>query len=127
NDGDEAGFVMFGREYAYVCVVRREGQNFLEIRKGTIGGRDETIARSQPYDDDYITFSVSVKYEERNKLTYKFSAGGSAFTHKFYALGGVWTGARMGVYARSEERGGYATFKFFKVVCTDNRVGNITG
>lgn len=128
NDGDEAGFVMFGREYGYVCVVRRDGRNYFEIRKGSIDGRDETIARSQPYDDEYITFSVSAKFEERNKLTYKLSAGGNAFTHKFYASGGVWTGARMGVYARSEnESGGFATFKFFRVACTDNRAGNIKG
>ncbi|MDE7452861.1 MAG: glycoside hydrolase 43 family protein [Clostridia bacterium] len=127
NDGDEAGFILFGRQYGYVCVVRRGGQNYLEIRKGSIDGKDETIARSQPYDDEYITFSLSAKYEEHDKLTYRFSAGGSAFTHKFYAEGGVWTGARMGVYARSENGGGYATFKHFKVVCTDNRVGNITG
>lgn len=124
NDGDEAGFVMFGREYAYICVVRRGGQNYLEIRKGAIGGEtDETLAKSQPYDENYVTFQVSAKYEERNKLTYKFTFGKVAFTHKFYALKGVWTGAKMGIYARANGVSkGSGTFKFFRVVCTDNRV-----
>lgn len=123
NDGDETGFIMFGRTYAYICVVRRNGQNFLEIRKGAIGGgADETLCQSQPYDESYVTFQLSARYEERHHLTYRFTFGGSAFTHKFYAERGVWTGAKMGVYARSRtESGGSATFKFFRVNCTDNR------
>ena len=124
NDGDEVGFTVFGREYAYVCVVRRNGQNFLEIRKGSVGGsEDETLAKSQPYDENYVTFRLSAKYENPNLLTYKFSFGGSAFTHKFYASRGVWTGAKIGVYARSDrESKGFATFKYFRVTCTDNRI-----
>ncbi|MDE7306578.1 MAG: glycoside hydrolase 43 family protein [Clostridia bacterium] len=124
NDGDEAGFVVFGKEYAYICVVRRDGQNYLEIRKGSIGGGDdETLAKSQPYDEPYVSFQMSAKYEERNKLTYRFTFGGSAFTHKFYASKGEWTGAKIGIYARGDsQNGGSATFKYFRVVCTDKRV-----
>ena len=126
NDGDETGFVMFGKSYAYICVVRRGGQNYLEIRKGEIGGgADETLCQSQPYDETYVTFQLSARYEEKNKLTYRFTFGGSAFTHKFYAEKGVWTGAKMGVYARSQEGSkGYSTFKFFRVTCTDGRYKN---
>lgn len=125
NDGDEAGFTMFGREYVYACVVRRDGRNFLEIRKGAIGGEaDETLARSQIYDDGYVTFSLSAKREKPNVLTYKLSFGGSAFTHKFIAERGVWTGAKTGVYAKSSSQNskGYALFKYFRVTRTDNRV-----
>ncbi|MBD5632002.1 MAG: glycosyl hydrolase 43 family protein [Clostridia bacterium] len=124
NDGDEVGFVVFGQEYSYICVVRRDGQNYLEIRKGEIGGgEDETLAKSQPYDENYVTFQMSAKYENTHRLAYKFTFGGSAFTHKFYAAPGVWTGAKIGIYARSNaESRGSATFKFFRVVCTDSRV-----
>ncbi len=124
NDGDETGFCVFGREYAYICVVRRGGRNYLEIRKGTIGGsEDETLCQSQPYDENYVTFQTSAKYEDANKLTYKFTFGGSAFTRKFYASAGLGTGALIGIYARSNEQSkGNAVFKFFRTVCTDNRV-----
>ena len=124
SDGDEVGFTVFGREYAYVCVVRKEGCNYLEIRKGSIGGtEDETLARSQLYDEKYVDFKLSAKYEEPDKLTYKFTFGGRAFTHIFYAERGVWTGAKIGIYARStEDSVGSATFKYFRVTCTDNRV-----
>ena len=123
-DGDETGFVVFGREYAYVCVVRQDGQNFLEIRKGSIGGgADETLCRSQPYDDNYVTFQISAKYEEKNRLSYKFTFGKVAFTHKFYASPGVWTGAKIGIYALSKTNSkGSGTFKSFRAVCTDKRV-----
>ena len=124
NDGDEVGFCVYGIEYAYICVVRRDGQNFLEIRKGNVGGSvDETLCQSQPYDENYVTFQISAKYEDRHKLTYKVTFGGSAFTHKFYAKGGLLSGAQIGIYARANsESKGCGTFKFFRVVCTDNRV-----
>lgn len=124
NDGDEVGFTVFGKKYAYICVVRRNGQNYLEIREGEIGGgEDETLAKSQPYNENYVTFQISAKQEAPDKLTYRFTFGGSAFTHRFYAEPGVWTGAKIGIYARSScESRGWAKFKFFRVTCTDKRV-----
>jgi len=121
EDGDETGFVVFGTEYAYVCVVRSEGRNYLEIRKGSLnGGEDETLCRSQPYDDKYVTFQMTARRVSPDKFSYKFSFGGSAFTHKFYATPAVWTGAKIGVYARSStQSNGFSTFKFFRV--TENR------
>lgn len=124
NDGDEVGFTVFGNEYAYICVVRSGGQNYLEIRKGRIGGgEDETLCRSQPYDEKYVTFKLSAKYENTHKLAYRFTFGGSAFTHKFYATPGKWVGAKIGIYARSKTQSkGSGTFKFFRVTRTDKRV-----
>lgn len=117
NDGDEVGFTVFGREYSYICVVRIEGRNYLEIRKGSIGGaEDETLCRSQPYPDDYVTFQISARYEERHRLAIKYTFGGSAFTKKFYASKGRWVGAKLGIYARANSISkGSATFKFFRV------------
>ncbi len=124
NDGDEVGFTVFGKKYAYICVVRRNGQNYLEIREGEIGGgEDETLAKSQPYNENYVTFQISAKQEAPDRLTYRFTFGGSAFTHRFYAEPGVWTGAKIGIYAHSScESRGWAKFKFFRVTCTDKRV-----
>jgi len=118
NDGDEAGFAVLGTEYVYLCVVRRDGANYLEIRKGSRGdGADELLAKSQLYDDEYVKFKITVKYEDKNKLTFKFTSGGSSFTHKFYASAGVWTGARIALFARSAtESKGYGTFNYFKAV-----------
>lgn len=124
NDGDEVGFTVYGKEYSYICVVRSEGRNYLEIRKGSAGGgEDETLCRSQPYDDGYVTFQISARYEESRRLAVKYTFGGSAFTRKFYAAPCAGGGARLGVYARSSAPSkGFATVKFFRVTCTDNRI-----
>lgn len=124
EEGDETGLVMFGREYTYACVFRSGGKNYLEIRKGSIDGdADETLCRSQPFDENHVTFKLSAKLEEPNRLAFKLSLGNVVFTHKFYASAGVWTGARTGIYARSsKESKGFAAFKYFRVTCTDSRV-----
>lgn len=124
NDGDEVGFVVYGTEYAYVCVVRRDGCNYLEIRQGKAGGAsDETLAKSQPYDEDYVTFQLSAKRENPDILTYKFTFGGNAFTRKFRALREIGASAAIGIYARAEtESKGSGLFKFFRVTCTDKRI-----
>lgn len=124
NDGDEAGFVVFGKTYAYVCVTRREGQNYLEIRGGDADGKtDELLAKSQPYDEKTITFKLSAKQEYPDRLTYRLTFGKTVFSRAFYASEGVWTGAKIGIYARSSaQSNGYATFSFFRVTCTDNRI-----
>lgn len=117
NDGDEVGFTVFGEKYAYICVVRRDGRNFSEIREGEFGAdADRSLCQSQPFDEEYATFQVTARYEEKNKMSFKFTLGGSAFTHKFYASNGRWVGAKLGIYARSTTTSdGNAVFRFFRV------------
>lgn len=132
QDGDEVGLTVFGKSYAYACVTRRDNCNYLEIREGKIGeSGDLSLATPQPYEGDTVTFKLSAKCEGKDKIACKFTFGGFAFTRVFYASAGVWTGAKIGVYARSlpdadgnprPESKGYATFKNFQVTCTDNRV-----
>ncbi len=125
EDGDEAGFAVYGDRYAYICVERKDGQNMFEIHEGTIGGeRDETLAKSDPFDDPYITFQLSAKKEYPDRFTFRFTFGGKAFTKKFIASTEGPRGARLGIYARSttENSTGFATFKFCRVTCTDARI-----
>lgn len=60
---------------------------------------------------------MTASYEDKNRLAFKFAAGGVSFAHKFYAFPGIWTGARLALYARSqtENSKGFGTFKYFKV------------
>lgn len=123
SDGDEAGFTVFGRNYAYVCAVRRNGADYIEIRTGQIGGNvDEVLFISPPCEDETVSFKLCAKYEERHRLSYKFFINGKAFNKKFYAERGVWTGAKIGVYARSSAHStGSATFKYFRVTDKTNK------
>ncbi|MCD8294513.1 MAG: glycoside hydrolase 43 family protein [Clostridia bacterium] len=125
EEGDEAGFAVYGDYYAYICVTRIDGQNMLIIREGSENGeKDETLAKSDPFDDPYITFQLSAKKGYPDMLNFRFTFGGKAFTKKFSASRFGVKGARLGVYARSttENSPGFATFKFFRVTRTDARI-----
>ncbi len=125
EDGDEAGFAVYGDKYSYICVTRVEGQNMLIIREGSQDGeKDETLAKSDPFDDPYITFQLSARKEYPDRLSFRFTFGGKAFTKKFSASKDGLKGTRLGIYARSttENSKGFATFKFFRVTCTDGRL-----
>lgn len=117
NDGDEAGFAVFGKEYSYVCAVRRGGKNYIEIREGNGSeNEDKTLYRSPPYEEDCVAFGISAKYEERHKLAIRYKTGDDVFPHKFYATSGKWTGSKLGIYARAaSDSKGFCTFKYFRV------------
>ena len=115
EEGDEAGFTVFGRSYYYLRAVRSGGRNLLEIRGGAIGGEDDETLASVPCGDG-VRFKLVARYEERHRLSFKFYLGESEYTQKFYAAAGVWTGAKIGIYALSRAlSGGYAKFKYFRV------------
>lgn len=116
NEGDEAGFAVFGREYNYICAVRRNGQIFIEMRKGKIGGeRDEVIYCAQT-DKSEVVFGLKAVHEGHNQIACKFTLDGKVIPARFYACKGFWVGAKIGVYCRSaSETAGEATFKYFRV------------
>lgn len=113
-DGDEAGFVMFGRSYHYVCAVRRGGVNYLELRRGAIGGEEDEILSSSPCEGYVLSFRLSVRYKPGDEMACTLTAGGQRLA--FTAERGVWVGAKPAIYALSRgESGGYALFEYFRV------------
>ncbi len=115
EDGDEVGFVCFGKEYAYICVTKRKGKNYLEYRLGKIGENDKTV-ESIEFEKDEITFKMMAKYQYGDNLSIKFDG----FKHNFNATPGVWVGTRIGVYAKGDKDSkGFATLAYFKVKNND--------
>jgi len=115
ENGDETGFTVFGRSYAYVCIVRRNDKLFAEYRTGKIGGDTDEIVISQPYDGGNAAFGLKARYNAGNLLC-KFTLNGKSFGKAFYAQEGVWVGAKMGVYALSRTQSkGFARFTGFSV------------
>lgn len=120
NDGDEAGLVVFGREYRYVCAVKRNGKYFIEIRKGKIGGTDDEVLSSEETCGEEIPFGLKVRHEGHNELACRFTSGNRNISEKFYAVRGVWVGAKIGLYCRSFSNGtGSAVFKYFRLKSRD--------
>ena len=116
NDGDEAGFTVFGREYHYVCAVRRDGKILVELRKGKIGGASDEVLLSEEFFGNGVSFGLKAKHEGHDEIACKFTVNGKVLPVKFYACRGVWVGAKIGVYCRSTSKSaGNATFKYFRV------------
>lgn len=116
DDGDEAGFAMFGRTYVYACAVRRGGQTYAEIRRGAIGGECDEVLFSRPYAGSEAEFSLTARYTEKNKMRCRLVFCGARYD--FFAERGVWVGTKAGIYARSsaQNSAGFATFGYFRVL-----------
>ena len=116
NDGDEAGFTVFGRQYRYICAVKRDGKYFVETRKGSINGEKDEVITCEQLSSPEVVFGLKVKHEGHNELACKFTLNGKVISEKFYAMHGFWVGAKIGVYCRSTlKSSGTATFKYFRV------------
>lgn len=112
NDLDEVGFAMFGKSYSYLCVVRRNGKNYLEERIGEFGLEDKVVSQT-PYDKDYIEFIMDCNNKNIYELSYRIGCNGELLGEERLAVAGRWVGSRVGFYARGNN-GGYAKFKYLK-------------
>ncbi len=115
-DGDEAGFAVTGEEYACVCICRRDGRNFIQVRKSADGG-EETLYSKRTSKDKFV---IKITAENKNlyDLDYTFTVNGKKLPYLFKAVAGRWTGAKLGLYARNtakDGQGGYAQFKYFEI------------
>lgn len=120
KDGDEAGFTVFGREYHYICAVKKGGKTFIEIRKGKIGEKCDEVLFCEELEDTEVIFGLKAKHEGHNEILCKFTLGKRTLPVKFYAVKGVWVGAKIGMYCRSSLKSeGYATFKYFRLKSDD--------
>lgn len=117
EDGDEAGFVMMGEKYYFLCVVRRNERNYLELRSGSFDTFDKILS-SILYDENEITFNLKAKNKEIYKLLYRLGVNNKFITNYKEAVAGRWIGSKVGIYARSiKDSKGYATFKYFHTTC----------
>ena len=115
NENDEVGFSMMGREYSYVCVVRRNNQNYLEIRHGAFGEEDKTILMKE-YNEEKIVFNLNAVNKNIYDLLYRIGYNDKIITDYMKASAGRWIGSKVGIYARGNDSKGYGLFKYFNVI-----------
>lgn len=103
TDGDRGGLIVFGRDYATIGFLRREGRTYVTqtICKGADKGATEQMTASEEVsatDDVHLRAEVG----EGAVCRFSFSADGKTFRHigeSFKAREGVWTGAKIGLFA----------------------------
>jgi beta-galactosidase len=119
-DGDSAGLLMYGLDYAWIGVRRSGGANRLVLNtcmKAMTGCRDEEQASvALPAKRVYLRLQVS----EGGRTTFSYSLDRKrfeAFGKPFNATVGRWVGARMGLFstASSAQGGGFVDVDDFTV------------
>ena len=112
NDGDEVGLSMMGQSYAYICIVRRNGINYLEVREGSFN-TDDNVLVSKEYKEKEICFNISATNSNIYDLDYKLGYN-NEYLYNSKAVAGRWIGSKIGIYARGFESNGNAVIKYIK-------------
>jgi beta-xylosidase len=114
-DGDSAGLLMYGTDYAWLGVRRAEGASKVVLVSclGALTGCQENTLASAPLPAS--TVSLRMKVEEGGRTQFSWSADGRRYTPigtPFIATVGRWVGARMGLFSLGS---GYLDADDFKV------------
>jgi len=125
SDDDEGGLIIYGQRFAALAVKQNEGKKYLVYRYGWINDRGEL--------DEALLNVVGMKEQQHIRLGYDVGYDGlvrfkwcladgvwQSVGPRFSAGAGKWIGARMGLYARSNEVGTGGT-----LICTSYNISEI--
>jgi len=118
-DGDSAGLVMYGTDYAWLGVRRADGASkvVLVTCLGAMAGCTENTVASAPLAAAGVSLRMQV--EEGARTQFSYSVDGKRYTPigaPFIASVGRWVGARMGLFsAGSGAARGYLDVDDFNV------------
>lgn len=122
-DGDQAGLIVFGFDYAWVGLRQDEkGRRLVLVRcaDAHTGGREEEVS-SVPFSSAAVNLRVVVA--SNADCTFGWSADGITYRElsgTFRARVSAWVGAKVGLFASgvgatSDGRAGHADFDWFRV------------
>jgi beta-xylosidase len=104
NDGDEAGYIVMGRNYMYISLKQQEGKPHLRVVRcqNADRGAKEVEERVERMDTNTIYFRIQVVDGGRSSFFY--SVDGETFTHvgDFGTTAGRWIGAKIGFFALAD-------------------------
>jgi beta-xylosidase len=129
HDGDVAGLVVFGHDYAWIGVRRVNGRLaviFARCLAANRGGEEQELS-SYPLEADTVHLKVSVS--NGGICRFYFSEAGDKFAPvdpKFSAVSSSWVGAKVGLFAAARGTGtkssGHVNVDGFRVT----RLGHLT-
>lgn len=120
-DGEKAGLIIHGADYAYVSVVKKEDGNYIAFSKCSNAdkGTPETILEGQKIASATIYFRVKVM--KGAICQFSFSEDGNTFKSigdQLIAKPGRWVGAKMGLFCtrtRKTNDSGVVDVDWFRV------------
>ena len=120
-DGERAGLIIFGADYAYLLVVKKTGENYLSysLCKEADKGREETVQDGEKLTDADIY--LRVKVSKGAICEFSYSLDGTTFKfigEKLNAKPGRWVGAKVGLFCTRTVKtndSGFADVDWFRV------------
>lgn len=121
NDGERAGLVVFGQDYASLAIKRRGTELAVvqAIGKGASSGAPEREAAAVRLRG--TTAWLRTRVQSGGRCDFSFSEDGSTFApigEPFTAQAGRWVGAKIGLFSLRGEGGrevGYADVDWFRI------------
>lgn len=116
-DGDSAGLIVFGYDYAWIGIKQEKTSLVLThaVRREAVKGQPQE--ERMPYGLSQLSIYVRVTVGAGGKCQFAFSNDGLRFSdigEPFTATVGRWVGAKVGLFASGSPKA-YADFEFFRV------------
>ncbi len=123
NEGDKAGLIMMGRDYAYLALIKnRNGYEIEQIEciDAEQKNAEREVARIVPQNLqietkfnyqtklEYVDFYFRIKVKTGGLCTFSYSTDGHKYTSigkSFQAKEGKWIGAKTGIFIMNKEKG----------------------
>jgi beta-xylosidase len=121
QNGDRAGFIVMGLDYAYLSLSKKEDGIYLSYStcKDANKGNAEKSEEVKKLSDS--TIYLSVKVDTGAVCYFSYSIDGNNFNRmnkSFKAQPGQWIGAKIGIFCTSSIKAndsGYADFDWFRI------------
>ncbi|MEI9806846.1 MAG: glycoside hydrolase 43 family protein [Bacteroidota bacterium] len=120
-DGEKAGLIILGADYAYLSVVKKADGNYISysIAKDADKGKTETVQDGEKLSNTDIYFRVKVS--KGAVCEFSYSTDGKTFTpagDKLVAKPGRWVGAKLGLFCTRTTKtndSGFAEVDWFRI------------
>lgn len=120
-EGEKAGMVIFGADYAYLSVVKKAGGNYFSFSMCTDAdkGKPEILIDGEKMKGDEIYIRVEVR--KGGEYEFSLSEDGKTYTsfiEKLVAKPGRWVGAKLGLFCTRTAKtndSGYVDVDWFRV------------
>ncbi len=120
QEGDRAGLIVMGEDYAYLAIEYRGGKCFVTFNSCTNARTDKEV-QTDKHEISASTIEMKVEVASGGKCQFSFSEDGKKFERigtSFKARAGMWIGAKVGIFALKSVKtndSGYADFDWFRV------------
>jgi beta-xylosidase len=120
-NGDRAGMIIMGEDYAFIEIIQSEGKNYITYNTASDAMTNHKMSQIERHEVSSSEVYFRIDVSKGGMCQFYFSENGVSYTETgkpFTARAGRWIGAKIGIYALksiSTNNSGYADFDWFRV------------